>query len=356
MSDVKVHPAAAGGETATAASVGVPRLAHIPDPDYRNHVAYGKLFHRPKLSTRINALKKWRAGYRQIMPTVRAAAAKKGTTVSRLLLSRDLPMAEESEGASPLLRQLARDGAVPVRLTPEERAEIRGAAAPFVAALQAKRAQTPDGKRAFRDNQLGIPPDEGRELHAAIGRMLAAHDIPAAASRYLGYTVGEKPYVNLQINGASDTSFWGSGFRDLDLPYPGTTYMHIDTDVGVLKCLLYLEEVTDRNGPFRYVLGSHRYAGLLERIIRKANDVSGLDSRVREARELFWALPGPLRRKAAFGYDLLDASPEAEALLAREHAFTSDDGDLILFDGDRGIHRGAMVIEGERQMLQIVLH
>jgi hypothetical protein len=46
--------------------------------------------------------------------------------------------------------------------------------------------------------------------------------------------------------------------------------------------------------------------------------------------------------------------PEVAALLASEHFFTSDEGNLILFDNN-GIHRGGMVLEGKRIILQVPL-
>jgi hypothetical protein len=83
-------------------------------------------------------------------------------------------------------------------------------------------------------------------------------------------------------------------------------------------------------------------------------DLSQLDSISRETRELFLGLPSFLQKKCAFGYDLVDSDDGAQFLLAREKAFTSKAGNLILFDYN-GIHRGGMVKSGERRMLQIQL-
>jgi hypothetical protein len=73
-----------------------------------------------------------------------------------------------------------------------------------------------------------------------------------------------------------------------------------------------------------------------------------------EQRRLFHALPKLLRRKAKFGNDLPPDHPGLARLLATEKRFGSAEGDLILFD-DRGMHRGGLLEEGERIMMQIRL-
>jgi hypothetical protein len=114
--------------------------------------------------------------------------------------------------------------------------------------------------------------------------------------------------------------------------------------------------VGPKQGPFRYVMGSHRHRrSLAERVLRSAVDYAGLSARSPAARARFRALPRWLQRKADFGTDLAPGSREAEALLAREHVFTTPgDGHLIVFDND-GIHRGALIESGRRRMLQIQL-
>lgn len=102
-------------------------------------------------------------------------------------------------------------------------------------------------------------------------------------------------------------------------------------------------------------MGSARLqTGWFEGIVRRAVDRSGLSGYAASTRELFMALPKPLRRKCTFGSDLIDGTPDVAALVAAEHHFTSADGDAILFD-NLGIHRGALVTEGERQMMVITL-
>jgi hypothetical protein len=123
--------------------------------------------------------------------------------------------------------------------------------------------------------------------------------------------------------------------------------MHMDTSHDMVKCMIYLGEVDEAKGPFCYVVGSQRLrAGL----VRRAVDRSGLSGYGRATRELFMALPAVLQKKCTFGSDVIDGSPESAALLAAEYHFTSADGNMALFD-NHGVHRGAIVREGERRVL-----
>lgn len=325
-----------------------PRAAVIPPIDYASHPAYGQLFPDPGLRTRAKAISQWAKG----LVRVGQEATELGIRVARDRALRRRAHVDESAG--PLLSQLRDQGAVPLELSSDERDELRRAMDEYVAQLQDERHGKEDGARKFKDNQLPLPTDS--DMYALVTRILDRRNIYDVASAYLGYIVPKcVRALTLQINGPTDLSFWAKGFDDIGMPYPDTTYMHIDSNLGSLKCLIYLTDVGQDNGPFRYILGSNRRT-FRERAVRKANDISGLDQRNADNRRLFAALPAALQRKAAFGYDMVADDPEIDTLLAGEQLFTSDKGHLILFDGDRGIHRGAMVHSGERHMLQVIIY
>jgi hypothetical protein len=124
----------------------------------------------------------------------------------------------------------------------------------------------------------------------------------------------------------------------------------------MVKAIVYLSRVTERTGPFSYVIGSHRFRDRwLHRLARRAVHKSRILQRwAPEQRRLFYALPSALRHKAEVGNDFrLDDQPAA-ALLAAEKQFTSSEGAFILFD-NAGIHRGGLVDEGRRVIVQIIL-
>jgi len=135
-------------------------------------------------------------------------------------------------------------------------------------------------------------------------------------------------------------------------------YLHVDSAAGVLKVLMYRsEKVTAANGAFRYMPGSHKALGPVERAIRKTIDKAGFERLDDGTRTQFMALPACLRRKANFGNDLLpEAGVDTDALMAQEFAFEGEAGEAVLVDIN-GAHRGNIHTdpEGRREMFKFVL-
>jgi hypothetical protein len=317
-------------------------LKRIPNPDYEQHPAYGKLFGRPSWSVRISALKR-------LAPYLKMEASMKLRESWRFMRRSDAG----AEDSTQPLQKLKRDGAMAIQLSVDEMNGILKASAEFVNALEASRREKGAGKRTFADNVLNLTEERAPELYSGLKQSFENHDIIRMAGLYLGLPVSIRAVV-LQITDADDTH-WRNHFPDINHPDPATSYMHIDSSLKWMKCIIYLNEVGEGNGPFSYAVGSNNLkVSMLENIIRKANDKSRLDKCDPQMRQLFSALPKVLQKKAEFGNDLLDDTPQAQALLACERRFTSRDGNLILFDNN-GIHRGGMVVEGKRQILQIQL-
>ncbi len=137
------------------------------------------------------------------------------------------------------------------------------------------------------------------------------------------------------------------------VPDPKTIGMHIDSAATAsLNGVIYLNQVGPEQGPFQYVTGSNHWDWELEdRAVRKAVD----ESRFSIAGDpVFLALPPDLRRRANFGADLTDETPESEALRSREAVFCSDACDMVLFDSD-GVHRGGNVRLGHRSAILFVM-
>ena len=317
-------------------------LKKIPNPDYRNHPAYGQTFGKPRLMNRLRALRRmWPHFRRQAMIRLRA----------RPTLGQPGKMNDNQE-ASHLLQQVVRDGVAGLRLSDDEMTKVAELVGEYVEDLSAKKANIPDGQeQKFLDNVLTLRKEDVPEVYAYIGKALDNHGVMAAASQYLGAPV-QLEFISVMSYDVT-TTHWRDNFPDVEHDDPQTSYFHIDSATGRMKCLLYLSEVTESNGPFSFVLGSNRLkVGFLEHVIRVSNDNSRLDKSDSDTREIFLALPKVLQKKSEFGNDLIDDSAGSKTLLACEARFTSEDGNLIFFD-NRGVHRGGMLREGERHILQI---
>jgi hypothetical protein len=339
----------------------------IPDPDYDRHPGYGRQFGAPTLGLRLRALAR-------VLPYLCAYAAWD-------IVSRCRRRAVAAGPPSPTFEALQRDGVVALRLTAEEREHIRTGLAPQIAALRAKRAgaqvELPPRPAAARQGVLDsvrrngvlgalhkrlnpratpnswfIHEEDAPEVFQTLRQAMDRHGVLEAASRYQGRKLDVR-FLKLVINGAGQR-WWGAPFADLDMPEPPALTMHVD-HLWTTKAILYVSDVGERNGPFCYCLGSnHVRIGWLEGAARRANDRVDFSSCEAKQRRLFAALPRALRHKAKFGNDLQPDDPATGRLLAAEKRFTSADGDLLLFD-DRGMHRGGLVEEGERCILQIRL-
>lgn len=264
-------------------------------------------------------------------------------------LRRSAGVAETGAGRE-VAAALDRDGVHAFRLTADERAELDALTRPWFGELRGRLAR---GFDRFDDNRIWLDPSTAPELYAWFHERLDRAGVLDASSARLGRPVAVAHLIP-QLN-TPETDFWSGQFADVGEPDPACNYCHVDTAWGIAKMIVYVGDVGETTGPFSYVRGSHRARdGFWGRLIRKANDHSGLSSTRPAARRLFAALPAFLQRKAAFGPDLRDEHPAVPALLAAETRFTTDAADAILFDPD-GVHRGGMVQSGERRVVGVLL-
>lgn len=159
-------------------------------------------------------------------------------------------------------------------------------------------------------------------------------------------------------------------YADAGIPTSKTAYMHTDADFDIIKTMMYLKDVSEKDGPFAFIPGSHRWKrSPLTVAVQKGFDeispkalagspASGNYYRARfklaENRRDIVALPEQLRGSTHFGDDVLDGSALSEALLEAEETFVAPAGTMVVFDGSRGIHRGGLVQPGgSRWALQL---
>lgn len=352
------------------------RLDHLPDPGYDNHPAYGAHFPKPTFGMRLKAIKTllpWivvvmgkRAMLMDRIPAIPGYRGHlSGGLVGRLLsLPRYLPYVAKAIAQNVWLFITRHKPAVPAehktltnefletgfgvgRLTDEELTHVLQLVEKPIASLREARAKAE--KRTFEGNTRFFNTADDKELFDTLNRYFERHGMLTAAGAYIGRKV-QITHLLIQINDPADSYFHGC-FADVNLPDSKTNYMHVDTSYDMVKCAIYLNEVTAENGPFSYVLGSQRVRPvLMDGVIRRAVDRSGLSGFSPKARELFMALPKVWRKKCTFGADLLDGSPDQTAVLDAEYYLMSKDGNLGLF-ANNGVHRGGLTKSGERIVL-----
>jgi hypothetical protein len=133
-----------------------------------------------------------------------------------------------------------------------------------------------------------------------------------------------------------------------------TTNLHIDPKEDVIKAMMYLNDITENDGPFSYVEKSNRWIyDDLQNIFGRAIS-TGSYCHTPESRAVVFQLPKQLRISHNFGRVLLDNTEEQYRILKQEKLFTSDKGNLCIFD-PAGMHRGGICKTGNRIALQILM-
>jgi len=350
----------------------------LPAIDYDAHPAYGRFLPRPTLRERIYSLNVFLRTFAFVMlrrivdyenmPLLTKEAGFKGlnfstalryaTMFTRIRLSRMVgTLTGARRPAAPanpaLLNKIKSDGIVCLTLAPDEIEQVRNVTSPAFAKLDVRRAEIPPEKRKFDDNVYWCTRSADPDAFATVERIFSRYGVVEAASAYLGRPVGVK-HVNAQIND-QDLAFWKRVFPDTGLVDPWGSYLHIDATYGMLKCAIYVHDIGPDGGPFCYVRGSQNAkVGWFEGMVRRTNDFCGFSGRKPDARRKFMALPAFLRKKADFGGDLPDDSPDVQRLREGHFAVTSNYGNCVLFDGN-GVHRGGMVNKGERRCIFLLL-
>jgi Phytanoyl-CoA dioxygenase (PhyH) len=165
-----------------------------------------------------------------------------------------------------------------------------------------------------------------------------------------------------------DQTWWEGLYAEVGLANPKTAYMHYDHGCRNPKAIVALSDVTEENGPTGYVMGSHKKprSNFVHFMIKSMDqcfeddDLAGAKTpyrrRFQEARyrREFLMLPTALQACSHFGEDITDDTQISADLLANEIKITREVGNCVVFDGDYGIHRGALVKSGERLVFQVV--
>ncbi len=140
-----------------------------------------------------------------------------------------------------------------------------------------------------------------------------------------------------------------------DIEYYNDKYInyHIDPKGGLLKAMVYLNEVDINSGPFQVVKKSHNFSFdpiklLFARAICTSNYCDSPEKRI-----LINSLPKGLRSSLNFGR-MLNKNSSLTRLIDKDLVtITSDKANTVLFIPDKVIHRGAICKSNARLALQV---
>jgi hypothetical protein len=345
------------------------RTSLFPTPqriDYTSHPAYRDFVARAKLGARAAALTRFARffailltkrimQYELIDNEVRSDRSFRGRArlVFAGLRNAFARRRRSTDATSAIATELEERGCSVTIVPPRRLTEVEAAARAAFDQLEGRREASAREGRKFDDSRLPCDRRFETTLYATIETLFEEAGIMAAASECLGRKA-RLIDVNPQINDRSD-SFWRDIFPDRTLKsLPRSAYFHRDASGGDLKAIVYMTDVGPENGPFGYVLGSHRLQlSRVDNFICEAID-HGLAGTDADTRRTFALLPAKLRQKGAFGNDLADDSPESAEILRCHWPITGPKGSVVLFD-TKGIHRGGMVEKGERRVITCVI-
>jgi hypothetical protein len=167
------------------------------------------------------------------------------------------------------------------------------------------------------------------------------------------------------------STWWRNTISDLSRP-PHTMYAHLDEAIAVPKSIVYLTDVSEKNGPTGCYPGAYESLRLnpLQEIIGRVVGIVGskLGSPLKDYygkqyhqsvnaenfRRHLMRLPESLRFNSHMGWDVLPDSDLESHLANVEQKMTGPAGTFIVFDGARLLHRGGLIEQGERIALQVV--
>lgn len=207
--------------------------------------------------------------------------------------------------------------------------------------------------RQFTDSRLQLSRTEDPEVFKVIESIFNNSGIFSLVKEHAGRDVSLID-VTPQINDETD-NFWQKIFDDQQTNIPSTSYIHRDASGGDIKIIIYLSDVDKTNGPFSYIVGSHKFkSSFFSELIAETNDTNGFTSTNIDNRKKFFSLPHPLKRKCTIGNDIDNLHDLSSALLSSEWPILGKQGSMVIFN-PKGLHRGGLLQGGSRKVITCVL-
>lgn len=207
------------------------------------------------------------------------------------------------------------------------------------------------------------------EINRIVNKEFERQGIFELVSEHIGIkykTVG----VSLELS--SEGSTW---WKNNQFPgdSPKTMYAHLDESIYAPKAIVYLSDVTEHNGPTSGYIGTYekfentRVQDLLGRVIGNVgnNENSALKDYYKKQyhqsfasenfRKHFMMLPPQLRFNSHLGWDVIPNSELETRIAETEEVMLGPAGKFVVFDGSKLLHRGGLIEQGERIVLQVVI-
>lgn len=201
-----------------------------------------------------------------------------------------------------------------------------------------------------------------------LDREFRAKNIFNIVSDYVGIPYS---YVGLSLELSVAGSSWWKNTIEGVVP-PRTMYAHLDETIYAPKAIVYLSHVNEFNGPTTSYpkvydeIQTNTLQDIIGRVVGEVGNRSDSPLNLHYAksyhqsmgsknfRQHFMSLPNSLKFNSHFGWDLLAGSPLEETIFAREVPMLGGPGKYVVFDGSRLLHRGGLIEQGERVVLQVV--
>lgn len=166
-------------------------------------------------------------------------------------------------------------------------------------------------------------------------------------------------------------SWWKNKLDNLERA-PHTLYAHLDEDIHTPKSIVYLSNVNAHTGPTSCYPGIYESMSLtpLQEIIGRVISNPGGDPSSplhsyyaksyhqsigsENFRKHFMRLPQELRFNSHMGWDVKPDSSLENEFVKSEKVMTGPAGTALVFDGARLFHRGGLLEQGERVVLQVI--
>lgn len=220
--------------------------------------------------------------------------------------------------------------------------------------LESKHSKDPK-ELTFNDTIRGYDNNNFPDLIKALSMLLKRNK---KINRLICQLLSRNEYkiqeVNLHVNEPRDYHIWtlSDPFASLKTNHHS---FHRDTSINCIKIMLYLSDVKECNGPFTYVIGSHRWNNCLwDKIVRRTIRLSGLYKRDDLSKRKFSSLPKFLQIKNEIFLEELNDPIYRTLILNNIQYFLSQTENLIIFD-PYGIHQGGIVNKGKRIALQLII-
>lgn len=244
-------------------------------------------------------------------------------------------------------------------------AEIKRISEPAIAGFRANAA---NGKLKREELSANSGPVV-RAIRDILNRDFRAQGVLDAVSAYAGRPMTVTGLA-LELS-VPQATWWRNAI--LNLPRsPNTLYAHLDESVVYPKSIVYLTDVTEKQGPTSCYPAAYEsmHLGVLQELVGRVVGTvgGGANSQLRpyydkqyhqsvnseKFRRHFMRLPAALRFNSHLGWDVMPDSAWEMSLMGTEHKMLGAAGTFIAFDGARLLHRGGLMQEGERVALQVI--